>query len=139
MGFYQRVWTHPLSLIPPSLVMSSKLRCFAGHDHSVMNLCQPLQFPSFLDDGKVQWIDSVIQRIVHHLESLFRSGLDSALLREIQGFGQDYGWDYDSCLSRIKPGRRRFEPLTRVYHRQRDTIQRGGCVCYLEWSNWRHA
>ena len=89
------------STIPSDEFEVEMLRC--GHDHSVMSLCQALQFPGFLDDGKVQWIDLVIQRIVHLLENLFRSGLDSALPREIQGFGQDYGWDYDSCLSRISP------------------------------------
>ena len=89
------------SAIPSDEFEVEMLRC--GHDRSVVNLCQPLQLPGLLDDGKVQWIDSVIQRIVHHPENLFRSGLYSALLREIQGFGQDYGWDYDSCLSRIGP------------------------------------
>ena len=64
------------SAIPSDEFEVEMLRC--GHDRSVVNLCQPLQLPSLLDDGKVQWIDSVIQRIVHHPENMFRSGLYSA-------------------------------------------------------------
>src|SRR5213592_4822031 len=103
MCLYQRVWTYPPSLIPPSLVMSSKLRCFAVATIVLSRISVNLFSSQPFWMGKVQWIDTVIQRIVHRPENLFRSGLYSALLREIQGFGQDYGWDYDSCLSRIGP------------------------------------